>query len=58
MAAIWRCHSHKFWYEDALSMPVQSLTTPGAGKCIFLDPNQLALLKGRCVVLIDDEVRL
>ena len=49
-------YSRKFWYDDALSMPVQSLTTPGAGKRIFLDPNQLALLKGRRVVLIDDAV--
>ena len=49
-------YSRKFWYDDTLSMPVQSLTTPGVGKRIFLDPNQLALLKGRRVVLIDDAI--
>jgi adenine/guanine phosphoribosyltransferase-like PRPP-binding protein len=49
-------YSRKFWYDDALSMPVQSLTTPGAGKRIYLDPNQLALIQRRHVVIIDDAV--
>jgi len=49
-------YSRKFWYDDALSVPVQSITSPGPGKRIYLDPNQLALLQGRRVVIVDDAV--
>ncbi|MCG2593933.1 phosphoribosyltransferase [Ramlibacter sp. XY19] len=49
-------YSRKFWYDEALSAPVQSITSPVAGKRIYLDPNLLPLLKGRRVVLVDDAV--
>ena len=49
-------YSRKFWYDEALSVPVQSITSPGAGKRVYLDPNQLALLQGRRVVIVDDAV--
>lgn len=49
-------YSRKFWYDEALSAPVQSITSPVPGKRIYLDPNLLPLLKGRRVVLIDDAV--
>jgi adenine/guanine phosphoribosyltransferase-like PRPP-binding protein len=49
-------YSRKFWYDDALSTPVESITTPGAGKRLYLDPNQWPLVKGRRVLLVDDAV--
>jgi hypothetical protein len=30
--------SRKFWYDDALSVPLRSITTPGGGKTLYLDP--------------------
>jgi adenine/guanine phosphoribosyltransferase-like PRPP-binding protein len=49
-------YSRKFWYQDALATTVASITTPGAGKAIYLDPNQLPLVVGRRVVIVDDVV--
>ncbi|MBB4369715.1 adenine/guanine phosphoribosyltransferase-like PRPP-binding protein [Bradyrhizobium sp. cir1] len=49
-------YSRKFWYDDALSEPVTSITSPKAGKRLRLDPNLLPLLEGRRVVLIDDAI--
>lgn len=46
--------SRKFWYDDALSEPMASITSPDAGKTLYLDPRMLALLKGRRVVVVDD----
>ncbi|MEO8523903.1 MAG: phosphoribosyltransferase [Caldimonas sp.] len=47
-------YSRKFWYDEALSTEVASITTPGPGKRLYLDPNQLALVRGRRVLLVDD----
>ena len=49
-------YSRKFWYDDALSKPVSSITSPDAGKKLRLDPNLLPLIEGRRVVLIDDAI--
>jgi adenine/guanine phosphoribosyltransferase-like PRPP-binding protein len=49
-------YSRKFWYEDALSEPVSSITSPDVGKRLRLDPNLLPLVEGRRVVLVDDAV--
>lgn len=49
-------YSRKFWYDDALSEPVESITSPEAGKRLRLDPNLLALVSGRRVVLVDDVI--
>lgn len=49
-------YSRKFWYDDALSEPVSSITSPEAGKLLRLDPNLLPLLKGRRVALVDDAI--
>ncbi len=49
-------YSRKFWYDEALSVPVRSLTTPEAGKTLYLDPNLLPRLKGMRAVVIDDAV--
>jgi len=49
-------YSRKFWYDDALSEPVSSITSPEAGKRLRLDPNLLSLLGGRRAVLVDDAI--
>jgi adenine/guanine phosphoribosyltransferase-like PRPP-binding protein len=49
-------YSRKFWYDDALAEPVRSLTTPAAGKNLFIDPNLLPRVRGRTVVIVDDAV--
>ncbi len=49
-------YSRKFWYDDALSEPVTSITSPEAGKQLRLDPNLLPLIEGRRAVLVDDAI--
>src|SRR5688572_24091367 len=50
-------YSRKLWYDDALSAPVSSITSPGPGKRLYLDPNMRPLLADtRRLVLIDDAV--
>jgi adenine/guanine phosphoribosyltransferase-like PRPP-binding protein len=49
-------YSRKFWYDDALSVPIASITTPEAGRRLRLDPNLLSLIRGRRVVVIDDAI--
>ncbi len=49
-------YSRKYWYDDALSVPVTSITSPGGGKLLRLDPNLLPLIKSRRVVLVDDAI--
>ncbi|MGY4286629.1 adenine/guanine phosphoribosyltransferase-like PRPP-binding protein [Bradyrhizobium sp. LM2.7] len=49
-------YSRKFWYDDALSEPVTSITSPEAGKKLRLDPNLLPLIEGRRAVLVDDAI--
>jgi adenine/guanine phosphoribosyltransferase-like PRPP-binding protein len=49
-------YSRKYWYRDELAEPVHSITTPGGGKLLFLDPNQVDLIEGRDVLLVDDAV--
>lgn len=48
--------SRKFWYEDALSVPLSSITTPEQAKRLYVDPRMLPLIKGRRVALIDDVI--
>lgn len=48
--------SRKFWYTDALSEPMHSITSPDRGKTIYLDPRMVTLLMGRKVLLVDDVV--
>lgn len=47
--------SRKFWYDDALSAPVSSVTSPD-DKRLYLDPRLLPLLAGRRVALVDDVI--
>nr|WP_315528650.1 phosphoribosyltransferase [uncultured Achromobacter sp.] len=49
-------YSRKYWYDENLSVPVQSLTTPDAGKRLFVDPNLAGSLRGRRVLVVDDAV--
>ena len=48
--------SKKFWYDEALSVPLNSITSPGGGKRLYLDPRMLPLLKSTRVCLIDDVI--
>jgi len=49
-------YSRKFWYEEALSAPVQSITSPTPGKRIYLDPNLRPMIEGKRLVLVDDAI--
>ncbi|HEY2596189.1 MAG TPA: phosphoribosyltransferase [Chloroflexota bacterium] len=49
-------YSRKFWYDEALSAPVHSITSPTPGKRIYLDPNLRPLIDGKRLVLVDDAV--
>lgn len=47
-------NSRKFWYDDNLSAPLRSITSPDVDKRVYLDPRLLPLLRGRRVALVDD----
>ena len=47
--------SRKFWYDEALSEPIASITTRQERR-IYLDPRMLPLLEGRRVAVVDDVV--
>ncbi|WP_165217538.1 phosphoribosyltransferase [Affinirhizobium pseudoryzae] len=48
--------SRKFWYEDGLSVPLSSITTPDQVKRLYVDPRMLPLLKNQRVALVDDVI--
>jgi adenine/guanine phosphoribosyltransferase-like PRPP-binding protein len=48
--------SRKFWYVDDLAEPLSSITTPGQGKAIYLDPRMLPVLADRRIAVVDDVV--
>jgi adenine/guanine phosphoribosyltransferase-like PRPP-binding protein len=48
--------SQKFWYREELSVPLSSVTSPGSGKRLWIDPRMLPLLDGRRVALVDDVI--
>ena len=48
--------SRKFWYQEALSEPISSITSPGGGKTMFVDPRMLPLLAGKRVAVVDDVI--
>lgn len=49
-------YSRKFWYDETLSEPISSITSPGGSKQLYLDPNMLPLVIGRRVCLVDDAI--
>ena len=52
--------TRKRWYDDALSVPLTSITAPATGanatRRMWLDPRLLPRLGGRRVLLVDDVV--
>ena len=48
--------TRKLWYDEALSVPTHSVTSPAAGRSMWLDPRLLERLSGRRVLLVDDVV--
>ncbi|MDP2086748.1 MAG: phosphoribosyltransferase [Gemmobacter sp.] len=46
--------SRKFWYDEALSEPMRSITSPDQAKRVYLDPRMLPVLAGRRVAVVDD----
>lgn len=48
--------SRKFWYDDKLSVPLTSITSPGFPKTLYLDPRLVELLKNKRVCLMDDVI--
>ena len=52
--------TRKRWYDDALSVPLGSITAPAEGanaaRRMWLDPRLLNRLQGRRVLLVDDVV--
>jgi len=48
--------SRKFWYEESLSVPLSSITTPEQRKRLYVDPRMLPLIKGKRVALVDDVI--
>jgi adenine/guanine phosphoribosyltransferase-like PRPP-binding protein len=49
-------YSRKFWFDDALSVSVNSMTSPGPEKRVYLDPRLLDRLAGKRVVLVEDVI--
>lgn len=48
--------SRKFWYQETLSEPMSSITSPGQAKTLFLDPRMLPLVEGKRIAVVDDVV--
>ena len=52
--------TRKRWYDDALSVPLASITSPATGanaaRRMWLDPRLLHRLAGRRVLLVDDVI--
>jgi adenine/guanine phosphoribosyltransferase-like PRPP-binding protein len=49
-------NSRKFWYSDDLSVPVHSITSPGADKRLYLDPMLVERVAGKRTLIIDDVI--
>ncbi|KGD94993.1 phosphoribosyltransferase [Rhizobium sp. YS-1r] len=48
--------SRKFWYDETLSVPLSSITTPEQKKRLYVDPRMLPLIQGKRVALVDDVI--
>ncbi len=49
-------YSRKFWFEDELSIPVNSITTPVQPKTVYIDPRLLERLENKRVLLVEDVI--
>jgi adenine/guanine phosphoribosyltransferase-like PRPP-binding protein len=48
--------SRKFWYDEGLSEPMSSITSPDHVKRLYLDPRMLPLLRDRRIAVVDDVI--
>jgi adenine/guanine phosphoribosyltransferase-like PRPP-binding protein len=48
--------TRKLWYEETLSVPLASITSPTAGRRLWLDPRLVPRLRHRRVLLVDDVI--
>lgn len=48
--------SHKFWYDEEMSEPVVSTTSPDQAKNLYIDPGLLTRVQGKRVVVVDDVI--
>lgn len=49
--------SRKFWYDERLSAPLSSITSPDQAKRLYLDPNLCPLLQtAKRIIIVDDVV--
>ncbi len=48
--------TRKLWYEEPLSVPTASVTSPQPGRRMWLDPRLLPRLRGKRVLLVDDVI--
>src|ERR1700735_1469933 len=49
-------YSRKFWFDDALSVAVHSITSPSQVKQVYIDPRIVNRVRGRRVVLVEDVI--
>jgi adenine/guanine phosphoribosyltransferase-like PRPP-binding protein len=49
-------NSRKFWYDDKLSVPISSITSPGAKKRLYIDPSLVSRVRGKRALIVDDVV--
>ncbi|MGJ3245339.1 MAG: phosphoribosyltransferase family protein [Elainellaceae cyanobacterium] len=49
-------NSRKFWYDDELAVPVESVTSPGTKKLLYIDPGLVGRVAGQRTILIDDVI--
>ncbi len=47
-------YSRKFWYDEALSQPTVSSTSPEHNKRLYLDPALLTRVQGKRAIVLDD----
>lgn len=48
--------SRKFWYQEEMSVPLASITSPDHAKRLYIDPRMIPLLDNRKVLLVDDVI--
>jgi adenine/guanine phosphoribosyltransferase-like PRPP-binding protein len=48
--------TRKLWYDEALSVATRSVTSPGGGRTMWLDPRLVGRLSGRRVLIVDDVI--
>lgn len=49
-------YSRKFWYDEELSVPVRSITSPIKPKTVYLGPKLLERINGKRVLLVEDVI--